>query len=394
MTTELHLINWRNGNVQAERLGAKILIMEGYESVDPQCPLGGPDGLKDIVCEKNGWKYIAACFFGIDQKDFKDIKDKFAHDLEGVEKNKANGIVFITNQHITPTQRKELETLAEKDSHAAIIYHKERLVALLNSPLGYGIRLELFGIEMNKEEQTAFFSQQNNYLKNLLEKQSEFIISEIGKKIDGIKSPISRIEQIANHSYETTLNIQDFLNRDKNPSDKTKIPFPKGDKTTSELTIQELCSIHKLLLFSEPSSNLGQLRNQRVWIGSPMASGIENASYIPPEPDLVTKMVEKLLSDWNNQYDVHLNSDAKTKINALVEFHFDFLKIHPFLDGNGRVARYILNQQATEFFDIDYKVILKDNETYFAALNEGHNGNLEPLRRVLTQAIFGKETIE
>ena len=113
MTTELHLINWRNGNVQAERLGAKILIMEGYESVDPQCPLGGPDGLKDIVCEKNGWKYIAACFFGIDQKEFKDIKDKFAHDLEGVEKNKANGIVFITNQHITPTQRKELETLAE-----------------------------------------------------------------------------------------------------------------------------------------------------------------------------------------------------------------------------------------------------------------------------------------
>ena len=160
------------------------------------------------------------------------------------------------------------------------------------------------------------------------------------------------------------------------------------------MTIQELCSIHKLLLFSEPSSNLGQLRNQRVWIGSPMASGIENASYIPPEPDLVYKMVEKLLSDWNNQYDVYLNSDAKTKINALVEFHFDFLKIHPFLDGNGRVARYILNQQATEFFDIDYKVILKDNETYFAALNEGHNGNLEPLRRVLTQAIFGKETIE
>lgn len=394
MTTELHLINWRSGNVQAERLGAKILIMEGYESVDPQCPLGGPDGLKDIVCEKNGWKYIAACYFGIDQKEFKDVKEKFVHDLEGVEKNGADGIVFITNQHITPTQRKELESLAENDENTAIIYHKERLVALLNSPLGYGIRLELFGIEMNKEEQTSFFSQQNNYLKNLLDKQSEFLISEISKRIDGIKSPISRIEQVANFNYETTLNIQEFLKKEHEPSDKSKIPFPKGDTTTAELTIGELCSIHKLLLFSESSIKLGQFRNQRVWIGSPMTSGIENATYIPPEPDLVTKMVEKLLSDWKNNYEKNLNSDSQTKINALVDFHFGFLKIHPFLDGNGRVARYILNQQATEFFNVDYKVILKDNDTYFAALNEGHKGNLEPLKRVLTQAIFGKETIE
>lgn len=394
MTTELHLINWRSGNVQAERLGAKILIMEGYESVDPQCPLGGPDGLKDIVCEKNGWKYVAACYFGIDQKKFKDIKEKFTHDLEGVNKNGANGIVFITNQHITPSQRKELETLAESTSNTTIIYHKERVVALLNSPLGYGIRLELFGIEMNKEEQTSFFSQQNNYLKKLLDNQTEYLLTEISRKIDGIKNPISRIEQVANLSYETTLNVQDFLNKGHQASDKSKIPFPKGDKTTAELTVSELCSIHKLLLFSESSINLGQFRGQRVWIGNPMTSGIENATYIPPEPDLVTKMVEKLLSDWKVDYQTNLKADSKTKIDAIVEFHFGLLKIHPFLDGNGRVARYILNQQATEFFDIDYKVVLKDNETYFSALNEGHKGNLEPLKRVLTQAIFGKESIE
>ena len=394
MTTELHLINWRNGNSQAERLGAKILIMDGYESVDPQCPLGGPDGLKDIVCEKNGWKYIAACYFGIDQKKFKEIKDKYTHDLAGVEQNDANGIVFITNQHITPSERIELEKLAEDYGFTSIIYHKERLVSLLNSPLGYGIRLELFGIKMNKEEQTSFFSQQNNYLKKLLDKQSEFLINEISKKIDSIKNPISRIEQIANLNYETTLNIQDFLNKGHSPSDKSKIPFPKGDKTTAELTLSELSSIHKLLLFSEPSTHLGEFRNLKVWIGSPTSSGIENATYIPPEPDLVIQLVETLLDNWRKEYEFNKNADSNTKINALVNFHFAFLKIHPFIDGNGRVARYILNQQSTEFFDVNYKVILKDNDTYSLALNEAHNGDLEPLKRVLTQAIFGKETIE
>lgn len=394
MTTELHLINWRNGNSQAERLGAKILIMEGYESVDPQCPLGGPDGLKDIVCEKNGWKYIAACYFGIDQKKFKDIKDKYIHDLVGVEKNDANGIVFITNQHITPSERIELEKLAEDYGYTAIVYHKERLVSLLNSPLGYGIRLELFGIKMNKEEQTSFFSQQNNFLKKLLDKQTDYLLGQISKKIDGIKSPISRIEQISNLSYETTLNIQDFINKGHTPSDKSKIPFPKGDKTTDELTPSELCSIHKLLLFSEPSTHLGEFRDSKVWLGSPSASGIENATYIAPEPNLVVGLIEKLLDNWKTEYDFNIKADSNTKINALVNFHFEFLKIHPFLDGNGRVARYILNQQSTEFFDVNYKVILRDDDLYFSALNEGHQGNLEPLKRVLTQAIFGKETIE
>jgi len=395
MSTELHLINWRGGNIEAERLGAKVLIMEGYESVDPQCPLGGPDGLKDIICEKNGWQYIAACYFGTSQKEFKEIKGKFLHDLEGVSRNDAAGIVFITNQHITPGGRKELEEIATSIDKMAIIYHKERIVALLNSPLGYGIRLDLFGIEMNKEEQTSFFSQQNNFIKKLLDNQSEYLLDEIDKRISSIRSPISRIENIANLSYETTLSTLDLVKRnDRTVSEKKKAVFPKGIYNTANIELGGLCSLHKLLLYGEQGTQLGELRTQKVWIGSTTARGIENATYIPPEPEEVIELTSALLTWWSSNYETLIDQDPKVKIDALVKFHHEFLRIHPFLDGNGRVARFLLNQQASELFNIQHKVIIDDNETYYLALNEGHQGNLSSLTRLITQALFGKEDIQ
>jgi len=60
MDTELKLLHWRDGQTKAERLCADLLRLDSFSSVDPQCPLGGPDGIKDVLCEKNGWKYVGA----------------------------------------------------------------------------------------------------------------------------------------------------------------------------------------------------------------------------------------------------------------------------------------------------------------------------------------------
>ena len=58
MTTESALRDWRYGQTQAERLAAALLHLEGFEAVDPQHPLGGPDGLKDSCAARMdsvGW---------------------------------------------------------------------------------------------------------------------------------------------------------------------------------------------------------------------------------------------------------------------------------------------------------------------------------------------------
>ena len=66
----------------AERLAAGVLGLDGYTNIDPQAPLGGPDGAVDILCERNGTKCLGAVYFPVSQNSFPKIRKKFG-DLTG-----------------------------------------------------------------------------------------------------------------------------------------------------------------------------------------------------------------------------------------------------------------------------------------------------------------------
>jgi hypothetical protein len=56
--TWMRLQLWTKGQKPAERLSAHIISAEGYTSIDPSHPLGGRDGLKDIICTKNNVSFL------------------------------------------------------------------------------------------------------------------------------------------------------------------------------------------------------------------------------------------------------------------------------------------------------------------------------------------------
>lgn len=159
------LLEWDKGQTPAERLAAIILNSEGFRNIDPSHPFGGRDGLKDMVLSYQAKKWIGAVYFPRGQQEFTEIKKKFLHDLEGVNKNGANGIAFVTNQELRLGERKELSEI-NKDVDVQI-YHLERIAALLNVPTNYGIRMEFLDIEMSKEEQLAFFANQSQKISDI-----------------------------------------------------------------------------------------------------------------------------------------------------------------------------------------------------------------------------------
>src|SRR5690606_15242821 len=79
------LREWDRGQTNAERLAAHVIRMDGFQAIDPSHPLGGPDGLKDLVCRRDERKWIGAVYFPRGQQTFATIRGKFSADAEGIE---------------------------------------------------------------------------------------------------------------------------------------------------------------------------------------------------------------------------------------------------------------------------------------------------------------------
>ena len=189
--TFYRLLNWDKGQAASERLAAVILSKEGFMGIDPSHPLGGKDGLKDMTLSFEGKRWIAAVYFPRGQQAFRDIKNKFSHDLDGVKANSASGMAFITNQELRLGERK---TLSEFNTDVDVqIYHLERIASLLNTPSFYGVRMEFLDIEMSKEEQLSFFANNEKRLARIESKLDRVTGLDQYKALTNpapIKSPI------------------------------------------------------------------------------------------------------------------------------------------------------------------------------------------------------------
>lgn len=358
----------------SERLAAGILSVEGYDDIDPQAPLGGPDDGKDILCAKAGRTYVAACYFPNTQQTFAAIKSKFESDLESSTKHSPYGIVFITNQALTLGQRNELERLALENGRRTVLYHLERLRVLLDSPIGYGLRLQFLQIAMSESDQIAFFEASGNRTALLLDQHKEEI-QRISRKIDLL---IHRADRIV----ATTRNLVEAMGGDE----QIKIdalsdpPAAVGPQLSAALTIPLILTLNRLSATESPSQLVGRLRTFQVWIGG---SSPDRAHLQPPPWDKVRELLDALLTRWNADYEKLQSASEDDQLEALAKFHQAFLSIHPFVDGNGRTARTILEQQCIDLFGAADLNLIERGGRYIEALLEADRGDYTALASLI-----------
>lgn len=364
--TELLLRDWRFGQVQSERLCAALLSAEGFTAIDPQCPLGGPDGRKDIVCYKNDEKVVAACYFPPTHQDFRNVRDKFLRDFEGVAANNAAGFAFFVNQPVTPSERADLIGLTNVS--LVEIFHLERMRAILDSPKGYGIRLEHLRIPMNEAEQLTFWSSMNSAVSDKFVTY-EAGVQELQKKLDLVLA-------------RTNAMHVDLL---RAPSSVGSTYGLVSSFPSEQLSISLVMWLHKLAIDQDElgGQRSGELRGVQVWIGG-SGSTPETASHLPPPPDDVPRMLEELLFEWRVGYKIWATRSFDERLSAIAQFHHRFLSIHPFLDANGRVARYILEQQTLELLGKRVSQdFISDPNDYYRFLRSADTGDLAPLVELL-----------
>ena len=155
---------------------------------------------------------------------------------------------------------------------------------------------------------TSYTYESNRIEGNTLSLQETHLVVNEGITIGG-KSVREHLEAI-NHGEAVAL-LQDLVSKN--------IPFNE----------HRLKQIHHLVLKGIDERNAGKYRNIQV-----MISG---SAHVPPAPF----MLDKLMEDYFIYYEQ--NRERLHPVLLAAEMHERLVTIHPFIDGNGRTSRLVMN---------------------------------------------------
>ena len=128
-------------------------------------------------------------------------------------------------------------------------------------------------------------------------------------------------------------------------------------KDRDPMTEWNIKNIHQLVLKEIDDENAGKYRDENV--------RIMGAKHIPPDYLIIPELMEKLIisyKDWNKYHPI---------IKAAL-MHGELVKIHPFVDGNGRVSRLVMNLSLMNSGYVSV-IIKKDKRLeYYEALDKAH----------------------
>ena len=104
----------------------------------------------------------------------------------------------------------------------------------------------------------------------------------------------------------------------------------------NRITLENVKKAHSILSkHLLPKSQQGLIRNNPMFV----INSDDRIEYVATSPDEVNSEIDKLFHDIDILYKKELNPFETFYYAALL--HLVFVKIHPFLDGNGRTARLI-----------------------------------------------------
>lgn len=106
---------------------------------------------------------------------------------------------------------------------------------------------------------------------------------------------------------------EELLGKDKNP-----------------LTIKAILGMHKRLLLHIDDAIAGRFRSGKEWV--------RVGNHLGANPQFVPMLIQELVDGYNQNKSGYF-------LDAIAHFHAEFETIHPFVDGNGRLGRLLINLQ-------------------------------------------------
>jgi len=139
-------------------------------------------------------------------------------------------------------------------------------------------------------------------------------------------------------------------------------------------------NIHSLILKEIDNKNAGKYRAENVVISG--------AKHVPPKHYEITTLMQELVEEYHNNW-----TDYHPVVRATL-LHGEFVKIHPFIDGNGRTARLLLNFELMRSGYVPIIIKNEDRAKYYDVLDIAHTTtNYEPFIRLVSELVLESEEL-
>ncbi|MEQ2202698.1 hypothetical protein XENOCAPTIV_012653 [Xenoophorus captivus] len=136
------------------------------------------------------------------------------------------------------------------------------------------------------------------------------------------------------------------------------------------ITVGEILEIHRRVLGYVDPVEGGRLRTSQVFVGH----------HIPPHPKDLQRHMDELVQ-W-------LNSEEALQLHP-VEYaalaHYKLVYIHPFVDGNGRTSRLLMNLVLMQARYPPITIRKEQRAEYYATLDTANEGDVRPFIRFIAK---------
>ena len=219
-------------------------------------------------------------------------------------------------------------------------------------------------------KQELYLKQRPGELEKLVE-IAKIQSTEASNAIEGIRTTTTRIRQLVaekttpkNRSEEEIAGYRDALNIIHENFDAIPI------------TRNYILQLHKILYNQTSNPMAGQTKNVQNYISATYSDGHTETLFTPLAPYETPEALDRICNEYNR---VIGNMELEPLI-AIPVFIHDFLCIHPFNDGNGRMSRllttlllYRSGFYVGKYISLEAK-IAKNKDLYYDALYAAQQG--------------------
>ena len=251
-------------------------------------------------------------------------------------------------------------------------------VALKNQKWDSEIVAYIAAIHEMKGKQDLYIRQKPQELEKLVE-IAKVQSTETSNEIEGIRTTNTRLKQLL--SEKTTPRTRD---EEEIAGYRDVLNVIHESYEYIPVTANYLLQLHKILYSHSGKSIGGKFKNVQNYISGIDANGKEYTIFTPLAPYETPPAIDEICEQFNRAI---AEGDVDPLILIPIFIH-DFLCIHPFNDGNGRMSRllttllsYRCGYSVGKYISLEAK-IAKNKNLYYTSLSDAqigwHEGNDDP----------------